>query len=138
MPSVIVVGGGLAGLAAAAALGEVGYSVDVLEARPYPGGRATSYTVPFSDGASLLLDNCQHILLRCCHNLLDFYRRLGVSHEIEFHQEFFFIEPGGRMSQFRAGRLPAPAHFTEAFFGLKFLNIREKVALVSAMISLLR
>ena len=24
------------------------------------------------------IDNCQHILLRCCVNLLDFYRRMGV------------------------------------------------------------
>src|SRR4051812_40422584 len=118
MPSVIVVGGGLAGLAAAAALADAGLEIDVYEARPYPGGRATSYSIPQGDIGTELIDNCQHILLRCCHNLLDFYRRLGVSHEIEFHQEFFFIEPGGRMSQFRAGRLPAPAHFTEAFFGL--------------------
>ncbi len=43
-----------------------------------------------------MIDNCQHVLLRCCVNLLDFYRRLGVASEIQFFREFFFIEPGGR------------------------------------------
>ena len=45
MPEVVVIGGGLAGLAAAAALGNAGYSVNLLEARPFLGGRATSYEV---------------------------------------------------------------------------------------------
>jgi uncharacterized protein with NAD-binding domain and iron-sulfur cluster len=44
MPSVIVAGGGLAGMAATAALASVGYDVDLFESRPYLGGRATSYT----------------------------------------------------------------------------------------------
>ena len=59
-----------------------------------------------------LIDNCQHILLRCCGNLLDFYKRLGVEKDIEFHREFTFIEPGGRSSVLKSGMLPAPAHFT--------------------------
>src|SRR6266446_10633832 len=111
MAEVIVIGGGLAGLAAAAALGGAGHSVRVLEARPFLGGRATSYEA----GGGETIDNCQHILLRCCVNLLDFYRRLGVQDEIAFHKEFTFIEPGGRRSVLRAGRLPAPAHFAESF-----------------------
>jgi len=77
MAEVIVHGGGLAGLAAAAALGGAGHSVKVLESRPFLGGRATSYEVGNGEEAEFI-DNCQHILLRCCVNLLDFYRRLGV------------------------------------------------------------
>src|SRR4051794_19834980 len=136
MPSVIVVGGGLAGLSAAAALAEVGYEVDVYEARPFLGGRATSYPVPGRQDDNELLDNSQHILLRCCTNLLDFYRRLGVSHRIEFHERFYFIEPGGRTSEFRAGILPPPAHFTETFIALKFLTAREKAALIRGLLAL--
>lgn len=138
MPSVIVAGAGLAGLAAAVALADAGFEVQLFESRPYPGGRATSYPVPRGDGSSLVLDNCQHILLRCCVNLLDLYRRLGVSGDIEFHREFYWIEPGGRTSVFRAGRLPAPAHFTESFARLKFLNAGEKFAVGRAMLAALR
>ena len=86
MSEVIVIGGGLAGLAAAAALGSAGHSVTLFEGRPFPGGRATSYEIGTA-GAAELIDNCQHILLRCCGNLLDFYKRLGVEKDIEFHRE---------------------------------------------------
>ena len=110
MAEVIVIGGGLAGLAAAAALGGAGHSVKVLESRPFLGGRATSYEVGNGDEAEFI-DNCQHILLRCCVNLLDFYRRLGVEQDIAFSREFTFIEPGGRQSVLRSGMLPAAGAF---------------------------
>jgi len=132
MAEVIVIGGGLAGLAAAAALGGAGHSVRVLEARPFLGGRATSYEVGNGEEAEFI-DNCQHILLRCCVNLLDFYQRLGVEQDIAFSREFTFIEPGGRRSVLRSGMLPAPAHFAESFLKLSFLNFGEKLAVGRAI-----
>ena len=132
MADVIVIGGGLAGLAAAAALGGAGHSVKVLESRPFLGGRATSYEVGNGDEAEFI-DNCQHILLRCCVNLLDFYRRLGVEQDIAFSREFTFIEPGGRRSVLRSGMLPPPVHFAESFLKLSFLNFSEKLAVARAM-----
>ena len=132
MAEVVVIGGGLAGLAAAAALGDAGHSVKVLESRPFLGGRATSYEV--GNGAEAeFIDNCQHILLRCCVNLLDFYRRLGVEQDIAFSREFTFIEPGGRRSVLRSGMFPPPAHFAESFLKLRFLNFGEKLAVARAM-----
>ncbi len=133
MAEVIVIGGGLAGLAAAAALGGAGHRVRLFESRPFLGGRATSYTA-----GSETIDNCQHILLRCCVNLLDFYRRLGVSQDIKFYPEYVFIEPGGRRSVMRAGMLPAPLHFTESFFRLKFLNFSEKLAVARGLLAIRR
>ena len=132
MKKVIVIGGGLAGLATAAALGEAGYAVEVFEAKPFLGGRATSYEVGTGEHAEVI-DNCQHILLRCCVNLLDFYRRLGVERDIAFSREFTFIEPGGRTSILRAGMLPAPAHFAGSFLKLRFLSFREKMMLGRAI-----
>ncbi|HEV2201714.1 MAG TPA: hydroxysqualene dehydroxylase HpnE [Bryobacteraceae bacterium] len=137
MAEVIVIGGGLAGLAAAAALGSAGHSVRLFEARPFPGGRAASYEIGTGDDAELI-DNCQHVLLRCCVNLLDFYRRLGVEQSIAFHREFTFIEPGGRRSVLKSGRLPAPAHFAESFLKLTFLNAREKLAVARALLAIKR
>src|SRR5436309_621773 len=132
MPEVIVIGGGLAGLAAAAALASAGHQVTLLESRPFLGGRATSYEV----GDFETIDNCQHILLRCCVNLLDFYRRLGVEHDIAFHKQFLFIEPGGNRSILQAGVLPAPLHFTESFLGLSFLTLSEKMAVSRAILAI--
>ncbi len=49
-PRVIVVGAGLAGLAAAYELEGEGHKVTVLEARSRPGGRVRTYRDPFADG----------------------------------------------------------------------------------------
>ena len=136
MPSAIVIGGGLAGLAAAAALGQSGFQVNLFESRGFLGGRATSYALPSESGESEIIDNCQHVLLRCCVNLMDFYRRLGVADRIKFFKEFYFIEPGGRTSTLRAGRLPAPLHFTESFWGLHFLTLRDKLAIARALLAI--
>jgi zeta-carotene desaturase len=133
---VVVVGGGLAGLASAAALGSADYQVELLEARPYLGGRATSYPLNTGDdGTATTIDNCQHVLLRCCTNLLDFYRRLGVSDHVQFHREFYWIEPGGRTSVMKRGWLPAPAHFTESFIKLRFLGLADKMAVANGLLS---
>lgn len=129
-PSVAVIGGGLAGLATALALGSAGYPVTVYEARPFLGGRATSYAVN-----DVTIDNCQHILLRCCTNLTDFYRRLNVLDEIRFYREFYWIEPGGRMSVMKRGFLPAPAHFTGSFAKLRFLSIGDKMSIASGLLA---
>lgn len=130
-----ILGGGLAGLSAAAALGSSGYSVDLYEARAFLGGRATSYPLPNSDNGEVI-DNCQHILLRCCVNLFDFYKRLGVDESIHYHHEFFFIEPGGRVSIMKSGLLPSPFHFTESFATLKFLSLADKIAVGRALLAI--
>jgi zeta-carotene desaturase len=129
----VILGGGLAGLSAAAALGSAGYKVEILESRAFLGGRATSW--PAGEDAEVI-DNCQHVLLRCCHNLQDFYSRLGVSDKIHFYPEFYFLEPGGRISKLRRGMLPAPLHFTGSFLGLKFLSLADKVSIGMAMLAI--
>src|SRR5689334_1021275 len=125
--SVAVLGAGLTGIATSVALASAGYTVELLEARPFPGGRATSWPVSGGDGeAGEVIDNCQHVLLRCCVNLLDLYRRLGVSDRIRFEREYFFVEPGGRTSILKRGIFPAPAHFAGSFFSLSFLDLSDK------------
>jgi len=80
-----------------------------------------------------MIDNCQHVLLRCCVNLLDLYGRLGVGDKIRFYREFSFIEPGGRTSILKRGIFPAPAHFLESFLRLKFLSVADKIAIARAI-----
>jgi squalene-associated FAD-dependent desaturase len=133
--SVAIVGGGLAGLAAAVALGSGEKQVTLYEARPHLGGRATSYPLNTADENGPMIDNCQHVLLRCCTNLIDFYRRLGVENRVHFHREFYWIEPGGRISTMKRGLLPAPAHFTESFAKLKFLSLSDKFSVANGLLA---
>src|SRR5947207_3081632 len=136
MPSAIVIGGGLAGLAATAALADAGFTVDLFEARGFLGGRATSYPVSPADENSEVIDNCQHVLLRCCVNLLDFYRRLGVSERVRFSGDYYFIQPGGRVSTLKRGLLPAPLHFAGSFLRLRFLSTADKLAIARGMLAI--
>jgi len=139
MSSVLIAGGGLAGLSAAAALGGAGFEVDLFEARPFLGGRATSYPIPgANEDSAETIDNCQHLLLRCCVNLLDFYQRLGVRDRIRFYREVYFLEPGGRLSVLRRGRLPAPFHFTGSFLRMRCLGRADKFAIARALFAIRR
>lgn len=132
--TVAVVGGGLAGLSAACALADSGLRVTLLERRPYLGGRASSYEHP---GTGEVVDNCQHVLLGCCTNLIDFYRRTGVEDRIRWYERLNFVEPGGRTSQLQPSSLPAPLHYAPAFLRMAFLSTSDKLAIARAMMTLM-
>lgn len=125
-----VIGGGLAGLSAACALAQAGFIVTLLERRPYLGGRASSYQHP---GTEEIVDNCQHVLLGCCTNLIDFYRRLEVADKIQWFERLHFIEPGGRISNIQPSPLPAPFHNAPSFARAAFLEIGDKDAIARAL-----
>ena len=131
--SVAVVGGGLSGLAAACALSEAGYRVALFEKRPYLGGRASSYEHP---GTGEVVDNCQHILLGCCTNLVDFYGRLGVQDKIRWYDRLTFMLPGSRASQIGASGWPAPFHASPSFLRFELLSLADKLAIGRAMLAL--
>lgn len=78
------------------------------------------------------------MLLACFTNLLDFYSRLGVRNSIRFHREFYFVEPGGRISALRAGLLPAPLHLLGSFLRLRFLSAADKLAIARGLAALAR
>ena len=132
-PTVAIAGGGLAGLATGCALAEAGFRVSLFERRPYLGGRASSYQHP---GTGEIVDNCQHVLLGCCTNLLDFYRRAGVQSKIRWYERLTFLEPGGRASVIAPSALPAPLHTAPAFLRAECLNFRDKLAIGRAMAAL--
>jgi squalene-associated FAD-dependent desaturase len=132
-PKVAVVGGGLAGLAAGCALAESGLRVTLFERRSYLGGRASSYQHP---GTGEVVDNCQHVLLGCCTNLIEFYRRIGVENKIRWYDRMTFLEPGGRASVIEPSGLPAPLHTAPAFLRAACLNLPDKMAIAAGLAAL--
>jgi len=130
---VAVVGGGLAGLAAGCALAASGFRVTLFERRPYLGGRASSYQHP---GTGEVVDNCQHVLLGCCTNLIRFYERMGVESRIRWYDRLTFLEPGGRASMIEPSKLPAPLHNAPAFLRAACLNFSDKLTIAAAMAAL--
>ncbi len=133
-PHVAIVGGGLAGLAAGCALADAGAQVSLYEKRPYLGGRASSYQHP---GTGEVVDNCQHVLLGCCTNLIDLYRRTGVEDKIRWYSELVFLEPGGRTSRIHPSFLPAPMHTGPSFLNASCLGFKDKFSIARTLAALL-
>lgn len=132
---VVVVGGGLAGISAAVRLSSAGRRVVVIESRGKLGGRATSFVDP-RDGTTL--DNCQHVLMGCCTNLLDLYERLGVLDAIRWHPTIHWANPPHEPDAMVPGWCPAPAHFMGSFLRMRFLSRKSKRAVARAMWQMIR
>ena len=129
----IVIGGGLAGLAASVALAEAGWRVRLFEQRPYLGGRAASYELPNGEH----VDNCQHVTFGCCTNLADFYRRVGSADKIKFFDRLLLLDPQGRRGEMHAGFLPAPLHMTGSFLTFAPLGLKDKLGIARAFNSII-
>jgi squalene-associated FAD-dependent desaturase len=135
-PHVIVVGGGLAGLAAAAALARGGVRVTLLEARRRAGGRAASFEDPVAGG---LVDACQHVAMGCCTNFLDLCREAGLSAALRLDRTLWFIGPDGdRAACTPSRRLPAPLHLMPLLGSMRHFSWREKITLAVGMLRLAR
>src|SRR5689334_2609656 len=134
-PRVAVIGGGLAGLAAALRLQEHGCQVQLFEARRQLGGRAASFRDP---ATGELIDYCQHVSMGCCTNLADFARRTGIAEEFERFDRLNVIA-GGRRYELSASRwLPAPAHLLPAFLRLGYLSLTARLQTIRLLLQLAR
>ena len=135
MRSVIVIGGGVAGIAAGCALAEAGMRVEIIEKRPMLGGRASSF---LDRQSGEIMDECQHGTMRCCTNLTDLLVRLGVDDKIRYFSALHFLDKEGRRSVIDRCGLPAPLHTSLSFLLFKSLGLRDKIAIGRAMLAMLR
>lgn len=130
---VVIVGGGLAGLAAASELAVAGHRVTVVEARARVGGATFSFR---RDG--LLVDNGQHVLLRCYTHYRAFLDRLGVGGHIELQDRFRVpvVTRDGRRGELFRTNLPAPLHLGAALrrYGLLSPVDRARVLVAVAVL----
>ena len=133
-PRVAVIGGGLAGMAAAVALQSAGCRVTLFEARRYLGGRAASFRDANSGD---WVDLCQHVSMGCCTNLADFCRRTGIEHLFRHESKLHFFAPDGRRFDLGATRgLPAPLHLGPALWRLKYLSAGDRLRIGRALVRL--
>jgi squalene-associated FAD-dependent desaturase len=129
---VAVLGGGLAGITAAIALAEQGNRVTLAEARPRLGGATTSFT-----RGDLVVDNGQHVFLRCCTAYRGLLARLGMTGSVSLQDRFdvTVLSPGGR-ARLRRTSLPGPLHMGRALAGYRHLSVSERLRVVPATLAM--
>ena len=132
-PRVVVVGGGLAGMAAALACADGGAEVTLLEARPRLGGATFSFR---RDG--LWVDNGQHVFLRCCTAYRSFLRKIGSENHTFLQPRLSLpvIRPGGRVGRIARNGFPPPLHLAIAMIRYPFLTPVERVRAARAALAL--
>ncbi len=131
---VAVVGGGLAGMAAALVLAENGCRVDLFEQKHRLGGRVGSF---HDSRTGELVDYCMHVSMGCCTNFLDFIRRTGVEDRFQRHRRLTFIGPAGEVCRFTSWPwLPAPLHLLPGFARLRYLTLGERLSIASCLLRL--
>lgn len=123
----IVVGGGVAGIAAAVHMADAGASVLLVEKRPFLGGRASSFR---DQRTGLVVDGCQHITLGCCTALDALLQRLGCADHLLYRDQVLFSLPDASYATIQASSLPAPYHLLPAFLRLPHLHLRDKLSAV--------
>jgi hydroxysqualene dehydroxylase len=127
---VAVVGGGLAGLAAALDCADAGAEVSLFESRRQLGGATFSVR---RDG--LWVDNGQHVALRCCTQYRAFLRRLGVESLLDLQPRLRIpvLAPGGRRALLARSALPAPLHLAGSLLGYAHLPVADRLRAVRAV-----
>ncbi len=122
-PRVVVVGAGIAGLAAAAGLVERGVAVEVVERESYLGGRVGGWTDKADDGVDLPMNRGFHAFFRQYYNLRDLLRRidsgLGMLTPVE---DYPLVDGQGRRDTFRG--LPQTPPLNALAFALRSPTFR--------------
>lgn len=126
---VVVVGGGLAGLAAATRLVQRGHDVTLVEARARLGGATFSFE---RDG--LAVDNGQHVLLRCYTQYRALLDTFGVGDRIALQDRFHIpvIDSAGRRAELSRNNLPAPLHLAATLAGYRLLSTQDRARVIMA------
>jgi squalene-associated FAD-dependent desaturase len=133
MKRVIVVGGGLAGIAAALDCADAEAEVTLVEVRPRLGGAAYSFQ---RDG--LWLDNGQHVFLRCCEAYRALLARLGSAGDtvLQDRLELPVLAPRRPAAWLRRTGLPAPLHLAGSLLRYRHLSPSERIAVIRAATAL--
>ena len=123
VPHVVVIGAGIAGLAAAAGLAERGVSVDVLERQPNLGGRVAGWTERLDDGTVTTNNRGFHAFFRQYYNLRALLQRSDPGlQRLRAVEDYPLIDGQGRRDTFRG--LPQSPPWNALVFALRSPTFR--------------
>jgi carotenoid phi-ring synthase / carotenoid chi-ring synthase len=122
-PRVVVVGGGIAGLAAATGLAERGVEVQIVEREHYLGGRVGGWTDDLGDGTAVAMNRGFHAFFRQYYNLRALLRRVDPGlRMLTPVDDYPLVDAEGRRDTFRG--LPQTPPFNAIAFALRSPTFR--------------
>ncbi len=131
---VIVIGGGFAGLTAAAYLVKNDFNVTLLEASPKLGGRAYSFA---DKETSTIIDNGQHILMGCYYETLKFLDLIGAGVNFHFQKlEVNFIKENSKLVPLKAISLFYPFNLLIGLLNFKAISLSQRLSLLKVLAKL--
>ncbi len=134
-PRIAIVGGGLAGIAAAVALGKAGFLLDLYESNQRLGGRVGSFTDTLSGEQ---FDYCQHVGMACCTNLVHLIETLNQRSDWHLEDTLHFYSASGKHLPLKAAPLPAPLHMSSLLVRWPGLRISDRFHIGIALLKLMR
>jgi hydroxysqualene dehydroxylase len=134
--TIAIIGGGMAGLAAAAKLTEQGRAVTLFEAAPALGGRARGL-----DYQDLRIDNGQHILLGAYHETLALLNLVGIEEanvimRLPLALQVKDLHGASDFILQASPSLPAPLHILWGFLNAQGVSLKEKLSAISFMVTI--
>lgn len=132
---VVIVGGGLSGLAAGVNLASLGFHVTLLEQKPALGGRAYSFKDSVTGDT---IDNGQHVLIAGYTKTMRFLETIGTSHllRIQPSPSLLFHHPGLGFKEFRLPSLPMPLNLAAGILQCSLFSFPDRLRLLQAGLSL--
>lgn len=122
-PTVAVIGGGIAGLAAAASLAERGVTVRLFEKQGYLGGRVGGWTEHLADGTPVAMNRGFHAFFRQYYNLRNLLRRIDPDLSMLTPlDDYPLVDAQGRRDTFRG--LPRTPPWNAVAFALRSPTFR--------------
>lgn len=131
----LVVGGGIAGLAAACRLAGDGHRPHLLERAPHLGGRAGSF---YDRHLEETVDFGQHVLMGCCTAARGFLKRIGAEEMLSLQPSLSIpVRCETRRTILRSSPLPGPLHLLPSLLRYAPLSPAQRVAVLRAAVALL-
>jgi len=132
---VIVIGGGFAGLTAAAYLAKNKFKVTLLEASPKLGGRAYSFHYKETN---TIIDNGQHILMGCYYDTIKFLSLIGASDNFIFQNklEVNFLKEGFQILPLKSFPVFYPLNLILGLMNFGAINFGDRAKLLKVFMKL--
>ena len=132
--TVVIIGGGIAGLAAAVRLIQLGIKPVVLEKRPFLGGRAYSFT---DTETGIEIDNGQHVFVGACDQFQQYISDIGASDQIALGKRIGFpVLKSGKTSWLKARKLPGLLSNLSALLGYRHVGMIGKLRILWGLLSI--